>query len=131
MLDPYGAPPRQPRDAATVAVAAIARPERFFADLAAGGWNVADRIAFPDHHAYSIGDVARVADRLRGAGAALVLTTEKDVVRWMPLMPLPFPLAWVPEEVDVEPAEPFARLVLEAVRGAAPPDLGPGGATSR
>jgi tetraacyldisaccharide 4'-kinase len=119
MLEPYGAPPRQPRDAAALAVAAIARPERFFTDLAGGGWNVVDSLVFPDHHAYSRRDVALVAERARVTGAALVLTTEKDIVRWLPLAPLPFPLAWVPLEVQVEPAEAFARFVFDAVRGAA------------
>ena len=33
------------------------------------------------------------------AGAALVLTTEKDMMRMLPWRPLPFPAAWVPLKV--------------------------------
>jgi hypothetical protein len=37
----------------------------------------------------------------------MVLTTEKDLVRMLPLRPLPMPVAWVPLRVSVEPAGEF------------------------
>ena len=39
------------------------------------------------------------AAAMRGAGAAMVVTTEKDVVRMLPLRPLPVPVAWLPLSV--------------------------------
>jgi tetraacyldisaccharide 4'-kinase len=61
------------RDPATVAIAGIAHPERFFATLAAQGF--AGRTQpFPDHHAYSRDDVAF-------PGARAVLMTQKDAVK--------------------------------------------------
>ncbi len=36
---------------------------------------------FPDHHAYTVTDVASLADWVRGAGADLALTTQKDLVK--------------------------------------------------
>ncbi len=43
-VEPWGAPPRVPRDAPVAAVAGIAHPERFFDALAAAGWRVALRV---------------------------------------------------------------------------------------
>jgi tetraacyldisaccharide 4'-kinase len=61
-----------------VAVAGVARPERFLASLAAAGAVVHELIRFPDHHAYSAADNARIA---AAAGERLVVTTEKDLVK--------------------------------------------------
>ncbi len=64
--------------AAAVAVAGIARPERFAAALAACGVQVVRQMWFPDHHAYGEADVAAIAQAARDG---LVLTTEKDLVK--------------------------------------------------
>jgi len=61
-----------------VAVAGIARPERFVDTLARLGGRVRDVLRFPDHHAYTVADVARIAAVGR---SALVVTTEKDLVK--------------------------------------------------
>ena len=58
-----------PTDEPVFAVAGIARPERFFADLASAGWRVAGTMAFRDHHMFTDRDVARVAAAARAAGA--------------------------------------------------------------
>jgi tetraacyldisaccharide 4'-kinase len=107
MVQPYGTAPRVPRSSPVVAVAGIARPERFLDDLTASGWTVADALIFRDHHRFDRGDVSRIARRVRETGASLVLTTEKDVMRLMFWRPLAFPLAWVPLAVGVEPADDF------------------------
>jgi tetraacyldisaccharide 4'-kinase len=107
MVEPYGTAPRVPRSSPVVAVAGIARPERFLDDLTASGWTIADALIFRDHHRFDRGDVSRIARRVRETGASLVLTTEKDVMRLMSWRPLAFPLAWVPLAVGVEPADDF------------------------
>ena len=61
-----------------VAVAGVARPERFIATLERCGARVVDRLTFPDHHAYGGADVEAVA---RAARAAVAITTEKDLVK--------------------------------------------------
>ena len=38
-------------------VAGIARPERFFADLASAGWDVVGTMAFRDHHLFTRRDI--------------------------------------------------------------------------
>ena len=98
--------------ARVLAVAGIARPERFFAAVEAAGWVLADRLAFADHHRFTRADIDLIAAVLRTARADVVLTTEKDGVRLEPLRPLPFAVAWVPLRVSVEPAVEFAAWLL-------------------
>jgi tetraacyldisaccharide 4'-kinase len=113
MIEPYGLAPRVERAAPVIALAGIARPERFFDGLRDEGWErVVERIAFRDHHAFSDEDLRRVAQRVRETQAQLVLTTEKDVMRLLRKRPLPFPVAWVPQTVSVEPADEFRLWLL-------------------
>lgn len=59
----------------------VARPERLKEDLTAIGIAVAGELAFPDHHAYTGDDVARIQGQARTAGADAVVVTEKDWVK--------------------------------------------------
>jgi tetraacyldisaccharide 4'-kinase len=61
-----------------VAVAGVARPERFVATLEQCGARVVERIVRPDHHAYDDADVAAIT---RAARLARPVTTEKDLVK--------------------------------------------------
>ncbi len=61
-----------------VAVAGVARPERFVATLERSGAHVVERVLFPDHHAYDAADVAAIAAR---ASQGTLVTTEKDLVK--------------------------------------------------
>lgn len=98
-----------------VALAAIARPERFTAALAAAGWTVAEAVSFRDHHAFTRGDLARVASALTRTSAAAVLTTEKDAMRLLPMRPIGLPVAAVPLTVAVEPAAAFREWLIGRV----------------
>jgi tetraacyldisaccharide 4'-kinase len=98
-----------------LAVAGLARPERFFADVGRQGWIVAGTLAFRDHHRYTRGDLACMGAAMRSAGAAMVVTTEKDAVRMLPLRPLPVPVAWVPLRVRVEPADEFGAWLSRSL----------------
>ncbi len=118
-VDPWGGAVRLPRDRPVVAVAGIARPDGFFADLEAAGWRLVDRVAFRDHHAFTAADIAGLARRVREHGAAAVLTTEKDAVRLLPLRPLPFAAAFVPLTVTIEPEDVFTRWLLARLAAAA------------
>ena len=84
-------------------------PGRFFADLAESGWTVASEMSFGDHHRYTAADLARIVAEMRAVRAVMVVTTEKDLVRLLPLRPLPVPVAWVPMQVTIEPAAEFER----------------------
>ncbi len=59
----------------------IGNPEGFRRTLATLGANVVGFRAFPDHHDYKGSDVASLADWVRGLGADLALTTQKDLVK--------------------------------------------------
>jgi tetraacyldisaccharide 4'-kinase len=93
------------RDPATVAIAGIAHPARFFDALIADGFAGRTR-AFPDHHRYTRDDVAF-------AGAPAILMTQKDAVKcrafadarmWM-----------LPIRARIDPA--LVELVVEKLDG--------------
>jgi tetraacyldisaccharide 4'-kinase len=62
-------------------LAAIARPERFAADVARCGVEVVGRSFFRDHHRFRADELASVAERARADGAQAIVTTAKDAVR--------------------------------------------------
>jgi tetraacyldisaccharide 4'-kinase len=100
-----------------LAVAGIARPERFFDDARGLGLELCGTMTFPDHHPYGARDVARILDQARLHAAAAILTTEKDLTRLLPYRPFPLPLAWVPLSVSVEPAVRFQEwLAIQLAR---------------
>jgi tetraacyldisaccharide 4'-kinase len=115
LVEPWGHPPRVPRSAPVMALAATARPDDFFAALEAEGWHLVARRAFADHHRFTREDLAQVATDVRASKAALVLTTEKDMMRLLPWRPLPVPAAWVPLKVGIAPADTFASWLLDAL----------------
>ena len=89
------------------AVAGIARPERFFADLGRMGWQLTGTLRFPDHHCYSTRDVAETIHAAQKSGANVILTTEKDRVRLPDSIVQPdAPIAWasVPLRVSFDTA---------------------------
>lgn len=101
-----------------VAVAGVARPERFFADLRGAGWPIAQELAFRDHHAYTPRDVAAIFRAAQTQGAGLVVTTEKDLVRLLPFRPFPLPVAFVPLAISIEPQAPFEAWLIASLRAA-------------
>ncbi|HEY6374347.1 MAG TPA: tetraacyldisaccharide 4'-kinase [Edaphobacter sp.] len=69
-----------------LAFCGIARPESFTSMLQAESCMPVDTAAFPDHHAYTDGDIAHLLERARHRGANGFITTEKDAVKLTPLM---------------------------------------------
>jgi tetraacyldisaccharide 4'-kinase len=96
--------------AAVVAVAGIARPDRFFADLEAAQLAPRTKLVFRDHHPYTEADVAHIAHAARDAGTSIVLTTEKDAVRLAARDLRNLQIAAVPLTVTIEP--PFADWLI-------------------
>lgn len=91
-----------------LAVAGIARPERFFAAVREQGFDVVGEMVFPDHHWFTASDLESIARKAASARADVVITTEKDAVRvgttpgW----------AVLPMEVSIEPAAAFADWIV-------------------
>jgi tetraacyldisaccharide 4'-kinase len=110
-----------PTDEPVFVVAGIASPERFFSDVASAGWRVVGTRAFRDHHPFSHREVVKIAAAARAAGATLVMTTEKDAVRFEAASIDGAPLVAVPLTVTIEPAPQFEHWLaarLEAARAA-------------
>lgn len=91
-----------------VVVSGIARPDRFLAESREADVEVVAHLVFGDHHPYTAADVARIGRDAEAAGASMVLTTEKDHMRLLPLRPWPFRVAVRPLSVRVEPAAEFS-----------------------
>ncbi len=108
----------RPEDTSALAVAGIARPDRFFSDLRAAGWQLSGQLSFNDHHPYSAGDVERLFRTARQHSAAVVVTTEKDLVRLLPFRPFPLPLIGVPLITTIEPRATFDDWLAGAIRQA-------------
>ena len=106
-LDVLSAAVSASRNTPAYAVAGIERPERFFQDLSRDGWALVGTLAFADHHRYDVGDVARIVGAAKSAGAAALVTTEKDLMRLLPFRPLALPVIWVPLTVRIDPEDRF------------------------
>ncbi|WP_430423802.1 tetraacyldisaccharide 4'-kinase [Phenylobacterium sp.] len=78
-LQPTEPPPPGPQ----VGFAGVGKPWKVERALKAAGCELADFWPFPDHHAYSESELARLADRATQFDAGLV-TTEKDWARLPP-----------------------------------------------
>jgi tetraacyldisaccharide 4'-kinase len=83
----------------------IARPGQFFRGLESAGMRLTTRIAFRDHHCYTSSDMKRLVSAAQAAGAAALVTTEKDKVRLEPLarmFPNSLPLLTARLKIEVE-----------------------------
>lgn len=111
-----------------VAVAGIARPERFFAALrgeaarqsGGQGWEIVREIVFRDHHWFSPHDLDTIEQAAVDDGADLVLTTEKDAMRLEGVRTASgrTPWACLPQQIEVEPAAAFADWLHARLRAA-------------
>ena len=64
------------------AFAGLADNEQFFRALRDGGLELAGTASFRDHHRYTTADLDRITSEAQRAGAAVVVTTEKDAVKF-------------------------------------------------
>lgn len=123
---PDGSP--GPTGGRVVAVAGIARPERFFDALRTAGWDIAREMPFRDHRWFTPADHAAIAAAVRETGADGVITTEKDAVRLQGSDPslqtgtqgtqeLPV-WAALPMTAVIEPEAPFVEWLLDRLRHA-------------
>ncbi len=98
-------------------IAGIARPAPFFETVSRLGFEVAEQLEFPDHHAYPQASLDKIRDAYRRHSAELVLTTGKDRVKLQGQLELP--LADVP--IRAEPEAGFFQWLdaeLDKIRAA-------------
>ena len=90
----------------------IGNPRAFFADLRRWGFSLVAEDAFPDHHVYTGEEIQELAAAARKNGAAALLATQKDAVKfsreWTPQLPI---LA-CEIETQILDAEDFERTLL-------------------
>ena len=115
-----GAAPADAGGRPVLAVAGIASPGRFFSDVRAAGWSVAGTMVFRDHHRFTAKDLERIVSSAREAGAATIVTTEKDYVRLLPFEPWPMPIVFAAIALRPEPFDRFREWIgdeLAVTRG--------------
>jgi tetraacyldisaccharide 4'-kinase len=107
-----------PAPARAFLLAAIARPERFEGDVAAGGTAVVGRAFFRDHHRFRAGELGGVAAQARAAGADAIATTAKDAVR-LPGSALGMPVCVLGIAAAIAGEERLRERLLAVARRAA------------
>jgi len=100
-----------------LAFAGIGDPDKFFATVGEAGIDIAQRMAFPDHHRFTAEEAAELIMEAEHRGLSLI-TTEKDRAR-MAGDPLTETLARrthvLPVTMVIEEAEEMRMLVLETL----------------
>jgi tetraacyldisaccharide 4'-kinase len=100
------------RGARVFCFAGIARPDRFFRDVASLGADIVGTEPFGDHHRFSGRDLERLAGAASSLRADLLLTTEKDAARIGPgRLPALYALAM---EARPENGDELTRLLERA-----------------
>jgi tetraacyldisaccharide 4'-kinase len=100
------------------AVAGIAAPERFFADVRGLGCALVGTMSFRDHHSYSRNDVRRIMACARKSGAQAILTTEKDYTRLLPWRPFPMRVESAALTMEPDPPSEFRHWLAGSLRAA-------------
>lgn len=81
---PAGAATAVPESGHVLVVSGIARPEPLYEHLSRQGYQI-HTLAFPDHHTFSLSDLARVESAFATLpSGSCIVTTEKDSVRLLP-----------------------------------------------
>lgn len=96
------------------AFAGIANPEGFFSSLQRTGFEVLNRFQFPDHHAFSEDEVAKLLEAHPGV---LFVCTEKDGVKIREMNPnIRASFAELKVRLKVVPADAFIVAILRAIQ---------------
>ena len=97
----------------------IGRPEKFFETLTGCGLDLAGRLGFPDHHAFTEHDRNALL-RAAAETESCLVTTEKDIVR----LPEGFPAAVLPVTLRFADEAPLERVLDGLVRARPDPRTG-------
>ena len=106
------------RGLSVYAFCGIGNPRGFELTLQAAGAKIAGFERFPDHHRYLPQQIEQVAAAARAAGAAAVLTTEKDAVR-IPRAPQSPPFYSIAIRMQLVPEQPLLSRILALTDAAA------------
>jgi tetraacyldisaccharide 4'-kinase len=107
-------PLEQLRGRRVMTVCGIGNPGAFEQQIARCGAELVEAARFADHHAYTTGDLQRLADTARHHRAQLIVTTSKD---WVKLIDLPHQAVDLPPLAHVEMTIRFVGGDEEALLG--------------
>jgi tetraacyldisaccharide 4'-kinase len=82
-------------------ISAIGDPESFVKAAANIPIKIAEHIYFRDHHRFNSKDVEKILNTFLNSEASIILTTEKDLVRFEALIPDKIPLYALPISVHI------------------------------
>ena len=94
-----------------LAIAGIAKPDRFFSEIGTFGGIGVRTLAFSDHHEFTQQDIVKITELVRALRIDLVLTTEKDYVRLERYQPFAFNVAIVPLKIEIEEEGEFLSWI--------------------
>ena len=97
--------------APTFAFCGVAKPIRFFQFLKENGIDVRGRKSYRDHHPYSQADIDALENSAAAAGAALLITTEKDEANLGNLRFNRLPVFVLAIDLEIEREELFLREI--------------------
>lgn len=100
-----------------VALSGIADPSLFESMIGELGGVVAASFRFPDHHVYTPKEIESVMQRACEVNAEVVLTTEKDAVKLLPLRSS-LPIAALQIAMHIDSTQAFMTEVLKGVEEA-------------
>ena len=110
------------RGAPVYAFCGIANPQGFLTTIRELGARLVGARAFGDHHPYTPGEIAALARDAAEAGAAFVLTTEKDAAR-LSAPPGDLPFVALRIRMRIEPEEPVLERLRNLIRGVGAEDM--------
>jgi 3-deoxy-D-manno-octulosonic-acid transferase len=93
----------------------LGNPRAFWSTIEELGLEVVFRWAFRDHHSYLPPELQRLALQARGAGAEILVTTEKDALNLCEnaaSLVAPLKMYWLKIGVEIENEAEFLRLIL-------------------
>jgi len=95
-----------------LAFCGIGNPRAFFADLRKWGFELVREVVYGDHHRYGRGELHRLAGRARGAGAEMLLTTEKDLANFPPTWKMELPVIACVARLEIQDADAFEEALI-------------------
>jgi tetraacyldisaccharide 4'-kinase len=94
------------------AFSGVASPDHFLHLLKNHGAQLVFHRNFRDHHVYSSGELKELLNEAKKAGADLLATTGKDLVKIDPF-PFEFPLVAVEVELEMHEGNDFVDFILQ------------------
>ncbi len=98
----------------------IARPDRFEDEARRLGLRVVGSRRFADHHRYGAAELRETGEAARAAGAEILLTTEKDLVRILDPTPAGLPIHALRLRVVFGPGDDLKAWILDATAAVGP-----------